>query len=254
MWLDAIKTSKARDDFYLKWSAWNGLLRKEVLLALRSTVTYLAVGVYVMIYYLLVYVNILGTGRIAFFELTEAYIVMSLFLNILLAAPVVAREERRGTLQWLLSTPLKESTIIVTKYTVIAGVYVVSIVLTMPSYLYISRLGNIPILEWILHYALIILFGLSTLAFGVMCSSAARREITAALLGLAFALIIVFLNGSLSFIPGGWREVIAFLILLPRVEPFLAGIFDVEIVGYYLIYLVICLVVSIYLLKRKRWG
>src|SRR5690606_28451086 len=93
-----------------------------------------------------------------------------------LAAPaltmgLIAEEKRSGTLELLLTMPVRESEVILGKYLGAFGLFFVIVVLTLANPIAVSTLGN---LDWgpvWAGYLGLILQGAAMLAIGIMASS-----------------------------------------------------------------------------------
>lgn len=106
----------------------------------------------------------------------------------------LAEERRTGSIEALLSAPVRSSAIVLGKY---LGILVTYVFIWLPTLLYVALLrgtGTISPQTLVVNYAGVFLLGGSYLALGVLMSSLARSQLIALLL-TTFALFGFFILG-----------------------------------------------------------
>ncbi len=182
----------------------------------------------------------------------------------LLIVPVVtmrllAEERRSGTLEMLITLPVRDHEVILGKF---LGAWGLVLVLILSTSLY-------PILmfKWPFHlgspdmgpitsgYLALVLYSAAAVSIGLLISSLTESQpiawlVTAALL---FGLHIV---GALSEgVPWPWlRATIAFISFDTRIEPFTKGLINTRDIVYFLSITVGCLMAAFRALERRKWA
>lgn len=106
----------------------------------------------------------------------------------------LAEERRSGSIEALLSAPVRSSSIVLGKY---LGILLTYALIWLPTLLYVALLretGSISPLTLVVNYGGVLLLGASYLAIGVFMSSLARSQLIALLL-TTFALFGFFILG-----------------------------------------------------------
>jgi len=128
-------------------------------------------------------------------EATLKYVFYNMVTVLMLVLPLLtmrlfAEEKRSGTLELLLTSPVRDWEVVVGKYLAALGVFVLALLLTGVYALILEVLGS-P--EWgplLSGYLGVLLFGSAVLAIGVWTSSWTRNQVIAA---FTAAIIVLFL-------------------------------------------------------------
>ncbi|MFA5263176.1 MAG: ABC transporter permease [Opitutaceae bacterium] len=123
-------------------------------------------------------------------------VIMGLIAS-LLTSLTVAREWERGTMEQLITTPVKGSELIIGKlvpYFVVGMVDVLIAVLMAVFLFHVPLRGNIPLL-----FAMAALFIVGTLGQGILISTLARQQLLASQLAMATTFLPAFLLSGFMF-------------------------------------------------------
>ena len=132
------------------------------------------------------------------FLLTDTWFwLVFLFIPALLTMRLLAEERGSGTLEMLLTAPLRDWQIVVSKY---AACFAFYLLLWVPTLLYLPVLhaAGVDLRPAVSLYLGLALAGAMFLALGLFVSSLVRSQMVAALLSLALSLVFV--------IAGFWRH------------------------------------------------
>ena len=178
-----------------------------------------------------------------------------------LAAPaltmgLIAEEKRSGTLELLLTMPVRESEVILGKYLGAFGLFFVIVVLTLANPFAVSTLGN---LDWgpvMAGYLGLILQGAAMLAIGIMASTFTKDQLVSFfvslfLLGIAGWIAPLMLRFMAS---GGWATFLETISLQSHLQSMTRGVVDTRDVIFFLSITVIGLLVSFRALESRRWS
>jgi ABC-2 type transport system permease protein len=162
------------------------------------------------------------------------------FLPILLFCPALsmrsfAEERRSGTLETLMTTPLREYEVVLGKYFALVVVYIALWAPTLLYALVIKRFGSVDWGALGAAYFGTILIGAAFLALGLLMSALARSQVTAFILGFAATGGLMFLLGLGKYVFTDERDqaFYSYLNLWEHMEHFSVGIVDTRHVVYY---------------------
>ena len=170
----------------------------------------------------------------------------------------ISEEKRSGTIELLITLPVKDSEVIVGKWlaalamcTILLGL---SLLYPIAMFQWPWHLGPLdwgPV--WAGYFGLFLLSAAGT-AVGLMFSSLTESQIIAffvTMIALAFLLVI----GSVA---ESWRgaagDAVAFVSLSSRFNPFARGLIDTRSVVYFVSVTVICLLVAFRNLESRKWS
>ena len=178
--------------------------------------------------------------------------------SLVFAAPaitmgLIAEERRSGTIELLITMPVKESQVIVGKYLAAVGLFAVILLTTLPYPLSVSTLGN---LDWgpvWSGYAGMFLQGAAMVGVGLMASSWTDNQLIAFFIALAFGLFFVVVGFFLPFMPAGAASVLEWLSFDYHFESMARGVLDSRDVIYFASIIGFSLMLAFRALESRRW-
>jgi ABC-2 type transport system permease protein len=181
------------------------------------------------------------------------------FILVLLAPALtmrlLAEEQRMGTLELLLTSPIHDWQVVVGKF---IGSFVLFIVMLLaPTLLYVVLLmafGQPDFGPIVASYLGVLLLGGAFMAIGVFTSSLTQNQIIAYILGLVI-LLVLWIAGSISQIVGGGAvgDAVSYLAITQHYDSFLTGVIDTPNVIYPLSVIVVSLFLATQVLQTRRW-
>lgn len=193
-----------------------------------------------------------GLMRSVFFLLEH----LTLLIVPLLAMRTIAGEHQDGTLETLLTAPVRPRDVVLGKFAGTFLFYLFLLLATVPYYLILRTYGTVdpgPVFSGYLGTALT---GSSFLALGLLFSAICRRQLLAAL----FTFLVLFTlrltpTFTMAMDPGPARDLLLYLHYRPHLEPFRQGVVDTRHVVYFVSSTVLFLGGAIYQLRfRSRWA
>ena len=166
---------------------------------------------------------------------------------------LLAEEQKLGTIELLLTSPVRDWEVVVGKYlaslvfllaTLVLSLYYVILLIVFAS----PDLG--PIYS---GYLGLILYGGATLAVGLLCSTLTSNQIVAAVVAMGILLVLFFADLASSNIGGTASTVIGELSIKSHFDDFDRGVIDTKHVVYYLSMISFFLFLSIRALESRRW-
>ena len=185
-----------------------------------------------------------------------------LFSNIsvilLLLLPMVtmrlfAEERRSGTIELLLTYPVRDGAVLAGKYLSALTLYAIMIGLTLlyPAIVvYFARLEWGPVLT---GYLGLLLMGGTFIAVGVCASSLTENQIVAAITTFGILLLLWVLGWSADYAGGTAGRVLQHLSLLEHNDSFAKGVLDTKDILYYVNFIVLALFLTLRSLEARRW-
>ena len=179
--------------------------------------------------------------------------VILLLLLPLVTMRLFAEERRAGTIELLLSYPVRDGAVLAGKYLAAFALYAIMIALTLLYPLivvYFARLEWGPIFT---GYLGLLLMGATFIAVGVFASSLTENQIVAAITTFGALLIFWILGWSADYAGGTAGKVLQFLSILEHNDSFSKGVLDTKDVLYYLNFTLLALFLTLRSLEARRW-
>ena len=179
--------------------------------------------------------------------------VILLLLMPLVTMRLFAEERRSGTIELLLTYPVRDGAVLAGKYLAALVLYAIMIGLTVlyPGIVvYFARLEWGPVLT---GYLGLLLMGATFIAVGVFASSLTENQIVAAITTFGVLLIFWILGWSADYAGGTAGRVLQFLSLLEHNDSFAKGVLDTKDILYYVNFTVLALFLTLRSLETRRW-
>ena len=179
--------------------------------------------------------------------------VILLLLMPLVTMRLFAEERRAGTIELLLTYPVRDGAVLAGKYLAALGLYAIMIGLTL---LYPAIVVYFARLEWgpvFTGYLGLLLMGATFIAVGVFTSSLTENQIVAAITTFGVLLIFWILGWSADYAGGTAGRVLQFLSILEHNDSFSKGVVDTKDVLYYVNFTVLALFLTLRSLEARRW-
>ncbi|MBI2879712.1 MAG: ABC transporter permease subunit [Candidatus Rokubacteria bacterium] len=180
--------------------------------------------------------------------------VIMLFVLPLLTMRLFAEEKKVGTIELLLTYPVRDGEVLLGKYLAALALFLGMLVLTL---CYPILVGSMARLEWgplLSGYLGLVLQGAAFLAAGVLISSLTENQVVAAVATFGI-LLLLWVAPSLvaNFVGSELARILAHLSMLEQFEGFAKGVIDTKAVVYYLNFTLLCLFLTLRSLESKRW-
>lgn len=178
----------------------------------------------------------------------------------LLTMRLFAEEYKLGTIESLMTAPVRDIEVVLAKF---AGAFIFYVVLWAPSLLYFvvfqwqtGMTAADSISAFLGAYALLMLMGLFYLSIGCLASALTSNQIIAAI--VAFALIsLMFFLSLLSFlfpnVGSGLRVFTYYFSTIEHMGEFSRGTFDTRPVVFYLSMTAFTLFLTYHVFQYRRW-
>src|SRR6059036_300191 len=236
------------------------IFKKEMRLYFTSPIAYVVVAIFTLIAGYFFY------SIFAFFTLASMQSMMNpamarelnvtdsvvrpLFSNIsvilLLLIPLVtmrlfAEERRSGTIELLLTYPVRDGAVLAGKYLAALVLYALMLALTL---LYPGIVVAFARLEWgpvATGYLGLLLMGGTFIAVGLFASALTENQIVASITTFGILLMLWIIGWSADYAGGAWGKVLQHLSILEHNDNFAKGVLDTKDVVYYLNFIALAL-------------
>jgi ABC-2 type transport system permease protein len=185
--------------------------------------------------------------------LNAAQILILLFAAVL-TMRLVSEERKLGTWEFLLTSPLRDSEIVIGKFLGSLGVLVGMLVLTLYYPILLAIFGDPDLGPIATSYLGLVLLGSACLSVGIFASTLSSNQIVSAVVAGGILFGLWFLGSAASFAPGGLGEVLSYLSLSHHFPDFIRGIVDTQAIVYYLTVTGLFLYFAIGSIETGRWG
>jgi len=179
--------------------------------------------------------------------------VILLFLMPILTMRLFAEEKRSGTIELLLTYPVRDGEVLVGKYVAALALYALMLALTGLYPGLVAVFVSLDPGPLISGYLGLFLLGATFLAIGVLASSLTENQIVAAFANFGALLVFWVVGWSADFAGPVWGKLLSHLSLLEHFESFARGVIDTRDVIYYLNFTILCLFLTLRSLESKRW-
>lgn len=176
-----------------------------------------------------------------------------MFLAPLLTMRLLAEEQKLGTLELLLTAPVRDWEVVLGKYiaSFITLMVTVSFTLYYVILLYVFASPDTgPIVS---AYFGLVLYGTAALAIGLMASSLSGNQIVAAVVGIGILLTLSFIDRIASIVEGLAADVLNGVSMNAHFTDFARGVIDTSHIVYYISMAAVFLFIAVRSLETRRW-
>ncbi|MEZ4372550.1 MAG: ABC transporter permease [Polyangiaceae bacterium] len=181
-----------------------------------------------------------------------------IFLVPVITMRLMAEERRSGTLEMLITLPVKDSDVVMGKYLGALGLVLVLVVATLIYPIAMFKwpwdLGSIDMNPVWSAYLGLILYSAATVSIGLLVSSLTESQAVAFFLTLAVLLALWILGVGAEHTQGTLSDVLAYASTRSRLEGFVKGLIDTRDIVFFVSITVLCLVFSFRALERRKWA
>jgi ABC-2 type transport system permease protein len=167
---------------------------------------------------------------------------------------LLAEEKRQGTIEILLTMPVRDTEVILGKFLAAFGLLAVLLALTLAYPISVSTLGN---LDWgpvWAGYLALLLEGGAMLALGVLASSWTDNQLIAFFTSGMICFVFWVVSRFLPFIPSEAASVVEWLSFDYHFQDIVRGVVDSRHVIYFLSVIGFSLALAFRSLESRRWS
>jgi ABC-2 type transport system permease protein len=179
--------------------------------------------------------------------------VVLIFVVPLLTMRLLADEQKTGTIEILLTAPVRDWEVVLGKYLAAMGMFGVMLACTLYFPFILWRVGGTP--DWgpiLTGYLGLILLTSAMMAIGTLASAVTENQIVAAVLSFGI-LLLLWLIEAAGNIATGSATVLTYLSLPAHYNDFARGAINLEDVVYYLSVTIAALFIATRMLETRRY-
>ncbi len=176
-----------------------------------------------------------------------------IFLAPLLTMRLLAEEQKLGTLELLLTAPVRDWEVVIGKYiaSLLALLAIISVTLYYALLLFVF--GDPDIGPVFSGYLGLVMYGAAALAIGLLGSSLSGNQIVSGVVGIAILLMLSFVNRIADLFTGIAADVFNGLSMNAHVADFSRGVIDTSSVVFFVSITAVFIFLTIRSLETRRW-
>jgi len=180
--------------------------------------------------------------------------ILLLLLASVLTMRLLAEEKKMGTLELLLTAPVRDSEVIMGKFLGSLGILTAMLALTFYYPILLMWFGDPDIGPIATGYLGLFLLGCTSLAVGLFASSLTSNQIVAVVIAGGILFALWFIGMAADLLPEALGEVIGYLSLYYHFPDFMRGVIDTRGIIYYLSITALFLFLAVRSLENSRWS
>ena len=159
-----------------------------------------------------------------------------------------------GTLELLLTAPVRDSEVILGKFLGSLGILTAMLALTFYYPILLMLFGDPDMGPIATSYLGLFLLGGASLAVGLFASSLTSNQLVAAMVSGGIIFSLWFVGMAAGLLPEAMGDVISYLSLYYHFSSFMRGVIDTRGIIYYLSITVLFLFLAIRSIESSRWS
>ncbi len=179
--------------------------------------------------------------------------VVSVFTLPLLTMRLWAEEKRNGTVELLLTFPLRDSDIVLGKFFAAWGLYGLLLLLTLCYPLLASGFGALDPGPILAGYLGTLLLGAALLSLGFLCSTWTENQIVACATAWAGFLFFWLVGHVAEFVGGRLGTLLRHLSFAEHHENFVKGVLETQDIAFFVLFSLFCLFLTLRSIETTRW-
>ena len=220
-----------------------------------SPIAYVVTALFLLISGFLFSVILLQSNEATLRYLFSNLGVIWLFITPALTMRLLAEEARTGTIELLLTNPVRDFEVVLGKYLGALAFLLVMLAFTLyyPALLFIFGEPDPDVGPMVSGYLGVILQAAAFLAVGLLASSLTQNQIVAAVLTFAILLIMWLSESVANFVGRPVGDVMRYLSVTSHFQDFSRGVIDTSHVIYFLSVVAAALFLTLLSLQSRRW-
>ena len=166
---------------------------------------------------------------------------------------LLAEEQKLGTIELLLTSPVRDWEVIIGKYLASLVILLAMIALTLYYVVLLFAYADPDPGPIYSAYLGLILYGAAALSIGLLTSTLTSNQIIAAVVGMGILLVLYFADFASGVTGGVWSTIIEEVGIRSHFDDFDRGVIDTKHIVYYVSIILVFLFLSIRALESRRW-
>ncbi len=179
--------------------------------------------------------------------------VIGLFLIPMLTMRLFAEEKRSGTIELLMTSPIRDAELIVGKWFAALTLYATILLVSALNLIFLFMYGKPDWKPILIGYLGLLLQGGCLLAIGTFISTLTKNQIIAGVAGFCAGLLLWVMDWTTSFESTATSKVISYLSVVTHFETFSKGVLDSRDVIFFLSAIFLGLFLTARSTESLRW-
>jgi ABC-2 type transport system permease protein len=179
--------------------------------------------------------------------------VIGLFLIPMITMRLFAEEKRTGTIELLMTSPVRDLEIVLGKWLAALVLYASILGISAINIAILYGFGRPDLRPILVGYLGLLLQGGCLLAIGIFISTLTRNQIIAGGATFAVCLMLWVLDWVSAYDQSAWGKIISYLSVVTHFEPFSKGVIDSKDVIFYLSMIFFGLFLTSRSMESLRW-
>ena len=179
--------------------------------------------------------------------------VVGLFLIPMITMRLYAEEKRSGTIELLMTSPVRDYEVIIGKWLAALILYACVLGISAINIALLFAYGKPDWKPILVGYLGLILQGGCLLAIGTFISTTTRNQIIAGGATFAVSLLLWVLDWVSAYEQAAWAKVVSYLSVVTHFEPFAKGVIDTKDVVFYISMIFFGLFLTARSVESLRW-
>jgi ABC-2 type transport system permease protein len=179
--------------------------------------------------------------------------VVGLFFIPIITMRLFAEEKRSGTIELLVTSPVRDGEIIFGKWLSAVLLYLVMMLFSSLSFIFLFRYGNPDWKPMAIGLLGLLLQAGALLAIGTFISTLTRNQIIAGAATFGVCLLLWVLEWVSGFETAAWAKVLAYFSVITHFESFSKGLIDTKDVVFYVSMTLLALFFTARSMESMRW-
>lgn len=227
------------------------LLGKELRALFYSPIAYIIIAVFLLLmgysFTLTLFLNKFATLIHIFFQSAGL-----LFLLIpIVTMRLFAEERKSGTLELLLTAPVRESQVVLAKYLASMAVVIAMIVLTGAYGIVLAMFGSPDLGPIYSGYIGLVLLASTLVSLGLTISALTSNQVVAAIVTIGISFLLWTIDSLAAMMPEALERILISLSLLAHFTPFATGALYTSDLGFFVSTTLLALFLAMRALARR---
>jgi len=179
--------------------------------------------------------------------------VVGLFLIPLITMRLFAEEKRTGTIELLVTSPIRDGELILGKWLAALTLYGGLLLLTALNFVWVFKYGNPDWKPLAIGYLGLLLQAGAMLAIGMFISTLTKNQIIAGAATFGICLLLWVLGWASGFETATWASVLSYISVTTHIESFSKGVLDLKDAVYFVTLTFVGIFFTARSLESLRW-
>ncbi|MBC8204225.1 ABC transporter permease subunit [bacterium] len=229
------------------------IYKREMKSYFNSPIAYIIISLFLIISGYFYSISLFLLNEASMRNVMGIITLMFIFFIPAITMRTISEEKKTGTIELMLTMPIRESEIIIAKYLAALALLVIALVFTLAYVLTLSLLGNPDLGVIFSGYFGLIMMGGAYLALGVYASTITENQIVSFIVGFVIIFFFFMLDKILIFMPAAIAPILEYISIDYHFNNITRGVIDSRDVIYYLTVIVFSLALSSHTLASRKW-